>query len=176
MDQSFMQLIRDRRSARAFETRPVEREKLSLIVEAALRSPSSRSLNPWQFVVVQDGKTLEALSSVKPHGGGFLAKAPLAIAVVADPERCDVWVEDTAIAATYIQLAAESLGLKSCWCQIRLRDDGKGGMAAHRVREILAIPEALEVASVIGIGYPAEEKQGHLQSELDYGKVHDEGF
>lgn len=176
MKASFMEIIRERRSVRAFEARPVEKKTQELIMEAALRSPSSRSLNPWQFVVVQDEKKREALAGVKPHGGGFLAKAPLTIAIVADPERCDVWVEDTAIAATYIQLTAESLGLKSCWCQIRLREDGKGGMAADRVREILSIPDGLEVASIIGIGYPAEEKPGHLHSELDYGKVHHEEF
>jgi len=176
VEQSFIELIRGRRSVRVFESRPVEDEKISLIVEAALRSPSSRSLNPLQFVVIREKRALEALSSTKPHGGRFLAGLPLAIAVVADSERCDVWVEDASISATYIQLAAESLGLKSCWCQIRLRDDGKVGMAADGVRKILSIPAGLEVASIIGIGYPAEEKKGHPDSELDYTKVHYERF
>jgi len=176
MDQSFMKVIRDRRSVRLFESRPVEEEKLSHILEAALRSPSSRSLNPWQFVVVKNPETLKALSGVKPHGGAFLAGAPLAIAVIADPQRCDVWVEDTSIAATYIQLAAEFIGLKSCWCQIRLREDGHGNMATDRVREILAVPDGLEVAAIIGIGYPAEEKKGHPESYLDSSKVHFERF
>lgn len=176
MDQSFMKVIRGRRSVRVFDSRPVEEEKLSYILEAALRSPSSRSLNPWQFVVVKTPETLKALSGVKPHGGVFLAGAPLAIAIVTDPQRCDVWVEDASIAATYIQLAAEFIGLKSCWCQIRLREDGHGGMATDRVREILAVPEGLEVASIIGIGYSGEEKQGHPESYLDSSKIHYERF
>ncbi|BCS96504.1 nitroreductase [Desulfoluna limicola] len=176
MDQSFMKIIRDRRSVRVFEPRPVEEEKVSLLLEAALRSPSSRGLNPWQFVVVTEKKTLEALSVAKPHGAGFLAGAPLGIVVLADPRRCDVWVEDTSIVATYIQLAAEFIGLKSCWAQIRLREDGQGGMATDRAREILAIPEGLEVASIIGIGYPDEEKKGHPESYLDFSKVHYDTF
>lgn len=173
---SFLDTIRKRRSVRIFETRPVEEAALADILEAALRSPSSRGRNPWQFVVVRKPETLAALSVAKPHGAGFLAGAPLGIAVLADPSRCDVWVEDTAIAATYIQLAAENLGLKSCWAQIRLREDGKEGWATDRVRDILHVPEGLEVASIIGIGHPAEEKAGHPEATLDYGKVHYEAL
>lgn len=176
MDQSFMACIRNRRSVRVFESRPVEEEKLTLLLEAALRSPSSRGLNPWQFVVVRNPETLAALSKAKPHGAGFLSGAPLGIAVLADPLRCDVWVEDASIAATYIQLAAEFMGLGSCWAQLRLRDNGTGGMASDRAREILKVPEGLEVACVIGIGYPAETMPGHPESYLDFSKVHYETF
>ncbi|RMG75366.1 MAG: NAD(P)H-dependent dehydrogenase/reductase, partial [Nitrospirae bacterium] len=50
----FIELLRKRRSIRRYQDREVEREKIELILEAALRSPSSRSLNPWEFVVVTD--------------------------------------------------------------------------------------------------------------------------
>ena len=76
----FMDLIRSRRSIRHYEDRPVEDEKIDLLVEAALRSPSSRGYNPWTFVVVREQKTLADLAQAKPHGATFLAKAPLAIA------------------------------------------------------------------------------------------------
>ena len=173
---SFLDTIRKRRSVRVFETRPVEEAALADILEAALRSPSSRGRNPWQFVVVRNPETLAALSVAKPHGAGFLAGAPLGIVVLADPSICDVWVEDTAIAATYIQLATENLGLKSCWAQSRLREDGKEGWATDRVRDILHVPEYFEVASIIGIGHPAEQKAGHPEASLDYGKVHYEAL
>ena len=173
---ALMDVIRARRSVRVFEEKPVEEAKVEALIEAALRSPSSRGLNPWQFVVVTEEGTRKALSEVKPHGGGFLASSPLAIAIVADPERCDVWVEDTSIAATYIKLTAEFLGLKSCWCQIRLRKDADGNSASDKVRAILGIPDGLEVASIIGIGYPTEEKAGHPESYLDMDKVHREQF
>lgn len=110
----FLPLIQDRRSIRSFTDRPVEPEKVALLVEAALRSPSSRSLNPWEFILVTDKTMLEKLSACKPHGAAFLKGTPLGIVVLADPEKYDVWIEDCSIASTYIQLAAEDIGLKSC--------------------------------------------------------------
>ena len=50
----FMSLLEKRRSIRRFLDRPVEKEKIDLLVEAALRAPSSRGFNPWEFVVVSD--------------------------------------------------------------------------------------------------------------------------
>lgn len=171
----FMSLIRKRRSIRSFLDKEVEPEKIVLLIEAALRSPSSRSLNPWEFIVVRDKGMLTHLSSCKPHGAAFLKQAPVGIVVLADPERCDVWVEDSAIAATYIQLAAEAQGLKSCWVQIRKREFESGTMARDRVAELLNIPAHLEVESIIAIGYPNERLAGHPKESLMYEKVHD-GF
>jgi len=47
-----MSIIQKRRSMRKFLEKPVEGEKIDMLVEAALRSPSSRGLNPWEFIVV----------------------------------------------------------------------------------------------------------------------------
>ena len=117
----FIDLIKKRRSIRQFKDKAVEKEKTDLLIEAALRSPSSRSLNPWKFIVITDKSTLYELSCSKPHGASFLKNAALGIAIIADFEKSDVWIEDSSIASTYIQLAAESIGLKSCWIQIRKR-------------------------------------------------------
>ena len=110
----FHSLIRTRRSIRRYENKPIEAEKIDLLLEATLRPPSSNNRQPWEFVVVTDKDLLEQLSSAKPHGAGFLKDAPLGIVVCADPGKCDVWVEDASIAATFIHLAAASLGLGSC--------------------------------------------------------------
>lgn len=167
----FLPLIRNRRSMRSFTDRPVEPEKVALLVEAVLRSPSSRSLNPWEFILVTDKAMLKELSACKPHGAAFLKGAPLGIVVLADPERCDVWVEDCSIASTYIQLAAEDLGLKSCWIQIRKREFDSGKMASDRVAELLGIPSSMEVESIIAVGYPAQDLVGHKKESLGYQKV-----
>jgi len=50
----FISLLQKRRSIRRFLDQPVEKAKVDLLVEAALRAPSSRGFNPWQFVVVDD--------------------------------------------------------------------------------------------------------------------------
>ncbi|WP_457576962.1 nitroreductase family protein, partial [Desulfomarina sp.] len=88
----FLELLKKRRSIRRFQEKPVEKEKIDMLMEAALRSPSSRSLNPWEFVVVTDRSLLEELATSKPHGGSFIKNAPLAIVVCGDPGKSDVWV------------------------------------------------------------------------------------
>jgi nitroreductase len=123
-------------------------------------------------VVVTDATALKALSQAKPHGAEFLAGAPMAVVIAADPERCDVWVEDCAIAATILQLTAVSLGLGSCWAQIRLRPHGDGRSAETYVREVVGLPERMVVDCIVGIGYPGEAKRGHPRGSLPFDKIH----
>lgn len=172
----FLSLLQKRRSIRQFKLQPVEQEKVEQLIEAALRSPSSRGLNPWQFVVVDDPQTLGRLARAKAHGSEFLTGAPLAVAVCADPVRCDVWIEDCAIAAIIIHLAAESMGLGSCWVQIRQRSHGDGRSAEAYVREVLGLPESLAVECIIGIGYPARGLPGHPRESMAFDKVHRNRF
>lgn len=171
-----VELLQKRRSIRQFEQKPVEREKIDYLVEAMLRSPSSRSLNPWEFVVVQDPKTIEALSKAKPHGASFMKNAPLAIVVCADPKKCDVWIEDTSIASLLLHLAATDLGLGSCWVQIRLREHEGTKMAEEYVADLLGLKEGMVVEAIIAIGYPKEQKTGHAKESLLYNRVHYEKF
>lgn len=172
----FMKLLKNRRSVRKFQDKSVEKEKIEILIEAALRSPSSRSLNPWEFIVVTDRQKLQELSLSKPHGASFLKDAPIGIVVIADPEKCDVWVEDTSIASLLIQLAAESIGLKSCWIQIRKRFYKDNETAGARVSKLLDIPENYSVESIIAVGYPDEIKEGHKTDDLLYDKVHYEKY
>jgi nitroreductase len=167
----FLELLQQRRSIRTYTDQPVEKEKLDRIVAAALRSPSSRSLMPWSFVVVTDPGVLKRLSRAKPHGASFLGKAPAAVVICADPERCDVWVEDAAIATILIHLAAADLGLGSCWIQIRKRANEDGRPAAAHVREALNIPEKLEIEAIVALGYPGETKKPHGRTSLPWDRV-----
>jgi len=167
----FFTIIRKRRSIRKYKKQPVEPEKIALLVETALRAPSSRGLNPWEFIVVDDQNFISKLAEAKEHGSSFLKGAPLAVVVCADPARCDVWVEDTSIASTFISLAAEALGLGSCWVQIRERRHSPEKTAEEFVREVLQIPPHLKVEAIIAIGYPAEDKAAHRKEDLQYEKV-----
>ena len=172
----FLSLVQKRRSIRRYEDKPVEPEKIDRLIEVALRAPSSRGFNPWEFVVVTDSILLEKLSKAKPHGASFLKDASLGIVVCADPEKCDVWIEDASIASIYIHLAAESMELGSCWIQIRKRMHGETKSAEQYIRELLNIPENLNVESMIAIGYPAEKKSPHPKEGLQYEKVHYNGY
>ena len=164
-------LLRTRRSIRQFTHKPVEKEKVEILVETMLRAPSSRSLNPWEFIVVEDKQTIEALSRAKAHGSSFMYGAKLAIVVCADPERSDVWVEDSSIASILLHLAAHDLGLGSCWVQIRKREHDQDTSSGQYIRNLLEIRDGLEVEAVIAIGYPKEEKPGHDRSTLLFDRV-----
>lgn len=172
----FMSLVQKRRSIRKFLDKSVEAEKIDLLIEAALRAPSSRGINPWEFVVVTDKDLLAKLAQAKQHGSAFLKNAPLGICVCADPEQCDVWIEDASIASIFIHLAAESLGLGSCWIQIRERmHDGKTS-AQEYIAETLHIPAKMRVESIMAVGYPAETLPPHKKEELLFEKVHGDTY
>ncbi|MBW1698547.1 MAG: nitroreductase family protein [Deltaproteobacteria bacterium] len=172
----FLSLIEKRRSIRKFQNKEVEPEKVDQLIEAALRSPSSRGFNPWEFVVVREKSVIEALSRAKEHGSGFLKNAPLAFVVCADENRSDVWVEDASIASIFIHLAAVSIGLGSCWIQIRKRPHDSSKSAEVYIQELLKIPAHLKVESIIAVGYPDEEKPPHAKAELQYDKVHYDAY
>jgi nitroreductase len=166
-----IQLLENRRSARDFEDRPIEAEKVELLKEAALRSPSSRSINPWEFVFVDSPETINALSRCREHSAAFLGRAPLNVVVLGDTEKADTVIEDCTIAAITLQYAAESLGLQSCWCQVRMRPHSDDRTAEEYIRELLGILDNCMVECVIGIGYPKSRKPGHDKAALDWGKV-----
>jgi nitroreductase len=168
----FYGLLKSRRSIRKFQNREVEKEKLDTILKSALLAPSSRARRPWEFIAVTDGELLKKLSGCREHASAFLAGAPLGIVVIADPEACDVWVEDASIASIIIQLSAQSLGLCSCWIQVRERFHSGDIKAENYIKEILGIPEKFSVECMIAIGYAAEEKRAYVDNELLYDKIH----
>jgi nitroreductase len=167
----FIDLLRSRRSVRRYLSTPVETEKIDLLIEAVLRSPSSRGFNPWEFVVVDDAAILDRLSRCKPHGASFLANAPLAIAVCPQVDRSDVWVEDVSIATLILHLTAGDLGLGSCWIQLRRRDHDGGLRAGAYAAEVLGLPAGREVSAIMAIGYPDQAPAPHPASSLQRDKV-----
>ena len=150
----FVNLVKNRRSIREYEDRPVEPEKIDTIIESALYAPSGRAIRPWNFVVVTDKGMIEKLSVAKPMGADFLKNAPVGIVVCAETNESGVWIEDCAIAAVFLQLSAHSLGLGSRWSHMRgnMYDDKK--TTRDYIAEVLNLPDDMEVECVIAIGYP----------------------
>jgi nitroreductase len=171
-----IELLRRRRSIRKFTPEKVAPEDRETLVEAALRAPSSRGNNPWEFILVDDPELLGKLSRSKQHGSEFLKGAPLGIVVCADSTRSDVWVEDCSIAAIIIQLTAVSLGLGSCWAQIRNRQHDVGKSAETYIRELLGLPEQITVEAILGIGHPAEKKSPLSADKLQCAKIRRNGW
>ena len=166
----FFEVLKKRRSIRRFQDKPVPREVVESLLEAAFLSPSSHNKRPWHFVVVDAKEKLEALSRAKLGASG-LKTAPLAIVVAADESRSDVWIEDASIAAEHIHLASYALGVASFWVQIRKRMHDESKTAEEYVRELLGIPENYRVLCIIGVGYPGEKKGSHGDEVFEWEKV-----
>lgn len=169
---TFSTLLSQRRSTRKFKDTPLEPEHVEFILKAALKSPTSKNLRPWQFVVVEDSEMLQKLSESKEHGAGFLKSCAMAVVVVGDVTLTDVWIEDASIASICMQLQAEDLGIGSCWCQIRNRQTANDEDAAYYVRNLLGIPYQLEVLSIIGFGHKDQDRKPLDDNDLLWEKIH----
>ena len=166
-----LEILYNRRSTRKFSEKKVEDDIIHQLLKAGLHSPSSKNSQPWEFVVVDDPELLSQLSIAKPHGACLLKHAPLAVVVAGDKTKSDVWIEDCSIASIILQLAAEGLGLGSCWVQIHRRYHDDDQTANEFISELLNIPDHLEVLSILGIGYKAADRPALSDKEMDWNKV-----
>lgn len=174
--ENFLELLKNRRSCRRFTDEPVSQESVANIMRAALMSPSGHRINPWEFVLVEDKETLRQLSVSKAAGAQLLEGAAMAVVVIADTEKSDVWVEDCSIATILMQLAAEEEGLGSCWVQIRLRKDADGVSAEENVRSLLGLPMNYAVLSIVAIGHKERESKPFDEEKMQWEKLHIERF
>jgi len=166
-----IEILRKRRSIRKYTGQAISPQSRAILVEALLRSPTSRNGKSWEFIVVDEPALLAGLATAKGNGGAFLKDASLGIVVAADSTKSDVWVEDSAIAAAFVQATAEWLGLGSCWIQIRNRPHDGQTTAEAFIQRLLGLPEHIRVTAIISVGHPAESKPPVPSSELDYHKV-----
>ncbi len=166
-----LDILYNRRSTRKFSDKKIEEALVKQLLKAALLAPSSKNGQPWEFIVVDDAGLLNQLSLSKPHGACLLKHAPLAVVVAGDKTKSDVWIEDCSIASIILQLAAEGLGLGSCWVQIHRRFHDDEQTANEFICNLLHIPSHLEVLSVVGIGYKATDRSALGTKETDWQKV-----
>jgi nitroreductase len=146
--------VRTRRSIRAYQDKPVEKEKLNQVLEAGRLSPSAVNLQPWHFISVTDKTARESLLSAYNHH--WFVNAPVIIVGCALPDeawerqdREEYWKVDVAIAMQSMVLVARELGLGTCWI---------GAFKEESVKEALGIPREVRVVALTPLGYPAEQK------------------
>ncbi len=169
--------ILHRRSIRQYTDDPIPEEKLNAILYAGLAAASSKNRRPWEFIVVRDREMLGKLSDCRPGAGNLLGKCDAAIVVAADSEQVDVWVEDCASAITQMHLAADGLGVGSCWLQVRLRKTPDGFRDTQDfVKELLGIPDKFSVMAILTLGMPAAHPGARTVDDLLLDKIHHERF
>ena len=163
-----MNSIFRRVSVRRFLDRPVEDEKITLLLKAAMASPSTANQQPWEFVVVKDREMIQKLSECSPFAK-FAKNAPLIIvpcARCAEEVKLPEWREiDLSIASENILLEAVELGLGATWCGIAPLQE-----RVQLVSETLGLPARLSAFALIPVGYPAEERP--QEDRFDETRIH----
>ncbi len=153
----FKDIISSRRSVRKFSPRPIEREVLQSILDAAIAAPSSRNSHSTSFIVVTAPDMLDQLSQMRDYGSSFVKGATAAIVVVGDSSKTDLYEVNSAICATTLQLAITDAGLSSCWVHIagrpQLQSEPNGAQAEEMVRSLLPLTAELNPLCLIALGY-----------------------
>ena len=166
-----IELLRERRSIRKFQEKPISPKIIEILKEAILRSPSSRNIQPWEFLFITQQNTLKMLSLSKKHGASFLANAPLGVLICADQTKSDVWIEDCSIAAIILQFVGQRCGLGSCWIQIRNRMYNNTVFSEDYIKESLNLSLNIKIEAIIALGYSAEIKKPIPLEELKKEKI-----
>lgn len=148
----FAELILLRRSVRLYADRPVARDDLLAVLDAARAAPSACNNQPLRFIVVTERTELDELAGAYPRD--WFRGAPAVIVVCADhhksyrradgKDHADI---DAAIATDHMTLAAAELGLGTCWIC---------AFDTDRVRRQLALPGHFEPVVLMPLGHPVE--------------------
>jgi nitroreductase len=99
-----LEAIRTKRAVRQFSDKPVPKDQILAVLDTGRRSQSSKNTQPWEFIVVQDKATLQALSKTAQYAG-HLAGASFAVVFVGTGES-DWNSFDLGQTAAYMQLGA----------------------------------------------------------------------
>ncbi|MGC9106515.1 MAG: nitroreductase family protein [Thermoprotei archaeon] len=138
-------LLIKRRSIRSFLDKPVDLNLVKELIRVANHAPSSMNREPWKFILITDPKVREELSKLH-DGAKHLAKAPLGVAVVAEPDVSpNTWMVDAVNATMYFVLAAYSVGLAVAWV---------AAYENERAKEVLKIPKEKVLITLLSVGYP----------------------
>lgn len=161
-----MNAIFHRVSIRKYQERPVEQDKITLMLRAAMAAPSACNQQPWEFYVVTDKEKIVELSGstpfTKPAKGAPVVFVPC---YRADTRLLNYAEIDMSASVQNLLLEADELGLGAVWMGIAPLK-----MRMKKVREILRIPDNLEPFALISCGYPAEERS--QQDRYEEERVH----
>lgn len=147
-----IEAILKRRSIRRYKPDPIPEEDLRKILECGRQAPSAGNRQPWHFIVTRDPELKRKLAEAC-NGQTWMADADVILTGVGVPSASrgstgKLWYPvDVAIAMQNMILAATSLGYGTCWI---------GAFDGAKVKQLLGIPEEMEVVALTPIGVPAE--------------------
>jgi len=166
-------LIAKRRRIREYLDRPVEKELIARMFEAARLAPSACNAQPWRFVAVTDKELRQQLIGEGLGGvvvpNTWAKTAPAVIVVCSDTDffthRMGEKVQgvqyhliDLGIAMEHLVLKATELGLGTCYI---------GWFNGKAIHKLLHIPSSWKVECLITLGYPAKTPDATPRKPLD---------
>ena len=165
---AFQDLAERRRSVRAYKPDDVPDDLLQQVLDAGRLAPSACNKQPWRFIVVRSETVRRALGAA--YAREWFWKAPLVIAVCILPK--EAWTRshdgknyamaDGALAMDHLQLAAAELGLGTCWI---------GAFDPAAAREILGLPDGVEIVGMTPLGFPDVEANPRVRSRRPLGET-----
>lgn len=159
------EIIKNRHSIRKYcQDKPVSKEQLVKLLEAAMLAPSACNSRPWEFIAITKREVLDEIANVHPYAK-MCKTATAAIIVVAVPQNGmpdGYFPQDCGAATQNILLEAVSLGLGTCWCGVYPRDE-----RIDSIRKLFNIPVHKIPFNVIAVGVPDENtgQRGYYEEE-----------
>ena len=164
----FLNLCKNRFSARKYTSEPVNKEDLDYILECVRLAPSAVNFQPWKFIVVKSPEALEKLQ--RCYARDWFKTAP--IAVIAYKNKKTAWVRmcdgkqhgdvDVAIAVEHLCLAATEKGLGTCWiCNFD----------TELIEQLFPQSEEFEPVAVIPVGHIADDCPKKEKDRKDIGQI-----
>lgn len=159
----FDEVVRARRSIRAFSNREVPEGLLRGILQCALQAPSSMNGQPWSFVAVRNPETKRRIAEVKNRycpadkaafRADFLEAAPVLIVTCVDRSRShDRGMETAVLATAHLLLAAADRGLGAVYLSAYRSDAPE---LAEDLCRLLRIPAGVDPVTLVPLGFPDE--------------------
>ncbi len=144
-----LKAIKTRRSVREYKDKPIAKDTLKRIVDAARFAPTARGVQPWEFIVITEAGTLKRIGEIAENGR-FVSLSKACIAVFCSDTK--YYLEDGCAATQNLLIAATAYGIASCWVA------GDKKPYCDEVRSLLNVPASFRLVSLIALGYPQSKK------------------
>jgi nitroreductase len=148
--------IHTRRSIRHYTEQPVDKQLIDQVINAGMMAPSAGNEQPWQFIVVRNRETLEAITKAHPYAE-MVRESQVTIMVCGDltaERHKGYWVQDCAACTQNMLLAVHALGISSVWVGVYPIE-----RRVIALRQIFNLPDHIVPFSILPIGYSAEIKE-----------------